>query len=78
MTIFILRHLYAAVIDRRTLEPRRGLFFLFYYVIGFFVAFIVATMILLCLEVYEYPFARDFIYRQSGEKLLSAAEALLF
>jgi len=34
---FLFRFMYAAVIDKRTLEPRSGLFFLLYYVIGFFV-----------------------------------------
>jgi hypothetical protein len=78
MTAFLVRFFYALAIDKRTLEPRRVLFFLLYYVIGFFVAFIVLTMVLLCLEAYDYSFARNFIYRQLGEHLLSVIETLLF
>lgn len=70
--------LYRVALDRRTHEPRPVLFVLLYYGIGAFVAFIVATMILLCLEVYDLPFARNFIYRQLGENVLQALEALLF
>lgn len=70
--------LYRVALDRRTHEPRPVLFVLLYYGIGAFVAFIVATMILLCLEVYDLPFARNFIYRQLGENVLLALEALLF
>lgn len=70
--------LYRFALDRRTQEPRRILFYLLYYGIGTFVAFIVATMILLCLEVYDFPFARNFIYGQLGEGVLLALEALLF
>ena len=78
MTTVLLNFMYALAIDKRTQEPRRILFFLLYYVIGFFVAFIVSTMVLLCLEVYDFPFARNFIYRQLGEHVLLALEALLF
>lgn len=78
MTTFLLNFIYALAIDKRTQEPRRVLFFLLYYVIGFFVAFIVFTMVLLCLEVYDFPFARNFIYRELGEPVLLALEALLF
>jgi hypothetical protein len=78
MTTFLLNFLYAVAIDKRTREPRRVLFFLLYYVIGFFVTFIVFTMVLLCLEVYDFPFARNLIYRQMGEHLLLAVEAVLF
>lgn len=78
MTTFLLNFLYAVAIDKRTQEPRRVLFFLLYYVIGFFVTFIVFTMVLLCLEVYDFPYARNFIYGQMGEPLLQALEALLF
>jgi hypothetical protein len=78
MTLFLFKYLYAAAIDARTLEPRRILFYLLYYGIGFFVTFIVFTMILLCLEVYDFPFARDLIYRKIGENLLLALESLLF
>jgi hypothetical protein len=78
MTTFLLNFLYKVAIDKRTQEPRRVLFFLLYYVIGFFVTFIVFTMVLLCLEVYDFPFARNFIYRQLGEPVLLALEALLF
>lgn len=78
MTSVLFKFLYAAAINKRTLEPRPVLFFLLYYGIGFFVAFIVFTMILLCLEVYELTFARNFLYRQFGENVLLALEALLF
>ncbi len=78
MTTILLDFMYALAIDKRTQEPRRILFFLLYYVIGFFVAFIVSTMVLLCLEVYDFPFARNFIYHQLGEHVLLALEALLF
>jgi hypothetical protein len=78
MTIYFFRFLYALAIDKTTLEPRRGLFFLFYYVIGFFVAFIVLSMVLLCLEAYDISFAREFIYKQLGEPLLYAIETLIF
>lgn len=70
--------LYRIALDRRTHEPRPVLFVILYYGIGTFVAFIVATMILLCLEVYDLPFARNFIYRQLGENVLLALESLLF
>lgn len=78
MITFLLNSLYKVTIDKRTQEPRRVLFFLLYYVIGFFVTFIVFTMVLLCLEVYDFPFARNFIYRQLGEPVLLALEAILF
>ena len=78
MTTFLLNFLYKVAIDRHTQEPRRILFFLLYYVIGFFVVFIVFTMVLLCLEVYDFPFARNLIYQQLGEPVLLALEALLF
>lgn len=78
MTTYLLNFLYAVTIDKRTREPRRVLFFLLYYVISFFVAFIVFTMVLLCLEVYDFPLARNFIYRQLGEPVLLAIEAVLF
>jgi hypothetical protein len=78
MTTFLLNFLYAVAIDRQTQEPRRVVFFLLYYVIGFFVAFIVLTMVLLCLEVYDFPFARNFIYRELGEHVLLGLESVLF
>lgn len=76
--MLLFNFLYRVALDRRTQEPRPVLFFLLYYGIGAFVAFIVATMILLCLEVYDLPFARNFIYRQLGENVLLALESLLF
>jgi hypothetical protein len=78
MTTFLLNFLYAVAIDRHTQEPKRVVFFLLYYVIGFFVAFIVLTMVLLCLEVYDFPFARNFIYRELGEHVLLGLESVLF
>lgn len=78
MTTVLLNFMYSLAVDKRTQEPRRVLFFLLYYVIGFFAAFIVFTMVLLCMEVYNFPFARNFIYRQLGEHVLLAVEALLF
>jgi hypothetical protein len=76
--VFLFDLLYRLALDRRTQEPRPVLFFLLYYGIGAFVAFIVATMILLCLEVYDLPFARNLIYRQLGEGVLQTIEAVLF
>lgn len=76
--MLLFNFLYRFAMDRRTHEPRPILFVLLYYGIGAFVAFIVATMILLCLEVYDLPFARNFIYRQLGENVLQALESLLF
>ncbi len=78
MTSVLLNFFYAIAVNKRSREPRQVLAFLLYYVIGFFVAFIVFTMVLLCLEVYNLPFARNFIYRQLGEPLLVGLEALLF
>jgi len=78
MTTFLFNFLYAMAIDRQTQEPRRAVFFLLYYVIGFFVAFIVLTMVLLCLEVYDFPFARNLIYRELGEHVLFGLESVLF
>lgn len=78
MTTFLFNFLYGVAIDPRTQEPRRAVFFLLYYVIGFFVAFIVLTMVLLCLEVYDFPFARNIIYRQLGEQVLVGIESVLF
>lgn len=76
--MLLFNFLYRIALDRRTHEPRPVLFVILYYGIGAFVAFIVATMILLCLEVYDLPFARNFIYRQLGENVLLALESLLF
>jgi hypothetical protein len=76
--VLLFDFLYRLALDRRTHEPRPVLFVILYYGIGAFVAFIVATMILLCLEVYDLPFARNFIYRQLGENVLLALESLLF
>lgn len=78
MTTVLLNFIYLMAIDKRSREPRRILFFVLYYVIGFFVAFIVFTMVLLCLEIYQFPFARNFIYRQMGEHALLVLETLLF
>lgn len=78
MTTALLNFLIAITLNKKTQEPRKVLFFILYYVIGFFVAFIVFTMVLLCLEVYDFPYARNFIYRQLGEPVLLALEALLF
>lgn len=78
MTTYLLNFLYALAIDKSTQEPRRVVFFLLYYVIGFFVVFIVLTMVLLCLEVYDFPYARDLIYRQLGEHVLLGIESVLF
>ncbi len=76
--MLLFNFLYRIALDRRTHEPRPVLFVILYYGIGAFVAFLVATMILLCLEVYDLPFARNFIYRQLGENVLLALESLLF
>ncbi|HLP40390.1 MAG TPA: hypothetical protein VK465_02680 [Fibrobacteria bacterium] len=76
--MFLFDFLYRLAFDKRTLEPRRVLFFLLYYGIGAFVAFIVATTVLLCMEVYDLTFARNFIYGRLGENVLTALESLLF
>lgn len=76
--MLLFNFLYRIALDGRTQEPRPVLFFLLYYGIGAFVAFIVATMILLCLEVYGISAARNLIYRQLGEGILLAIESVLF
>ncbi len=70
--------LYFLAIDEETKEPRRGFFFVLYYVIGFFVTFLVMTMVLLCLEVYDFPWVREVLYHQLGENVLLTLESLLF
>lgn len=70
--------LYRALINRRTLEPRRGIFALLYYGIGTFASLIVLAMILICMEAYNLNFSRDLLYRSLGEPLLSTMESLLF
>jgi hypothetical protein len=42
------------------------------------VAFFVACMVLLCLEAYDLPFARNFLYARLGDPLLAALESALF
>ncbi len=70
--------LYRLLINPRSREPRRGVFALFYYGFGSFVAGFVACMVLLCLEAYNLPFARDFVYARLGDPLLAALESALF
>jgi hypothetical protein len=70
--------LYALLVNPRSRRPRWGVFGFLYYAIGGFVAFIVVSMILLCLEAYNLPFARDFLYARMGAPVLTALESLLF
>lgn len=70
--------LYAALVNPRSREPRRGVFALLYYGGGTFVALFVASMVLLCLEAYNLPFARDFLYARLGDPLLGVIESALF
>ncbi len=77
-TFKLISLLYHAVINPRTLEPRRGVFALLYYGIGGFVSFIVAAMVLICLEAYNLNFVRDFLYRHLGDPVLYTLESLLF
>jgi hypothetical protein len=77
-TYRIISFLYRLLVNPRSREPRRGVFGLLYYGIGASVAFFVACMVLLCLEAYNLPFARDFLYARLGDPLLAALEAALF
>ncbi len=77
-TLGLVRLLYRATINPYSLEPRRGVFFVLYYVIGAFAAFIVVNMLLLCLEAYDLSFARDLLYHELGKPALQALENLLF
>jgi hypothetical protein len=78
MTLNLLRFLHRLLIDNRTLEPRRGFFFFFYYVTGLWVVFIVLSMVMLALDLYNFPFFRDFVYGQVGEGILTSIEKILF
>jgi hypothetical protein len=69
---------YRLLIHPRSREPRRGMFALLYYGFGGFIAGFVANMILLCLEAYNLPFARDFLYARLGDPVLAALESALF
>ena len=77
-TYRLISFLYRLLVNRRSGEPRRGVFALLYYGIGRFAAFFVANMVLLCLEAYNLPFARDFLYAVLGAPVLAAVESLLF
>ena len=77
-TIGLARLLYRITINPHSLEPRRGVFFVLYYVIGAFAAFIVINMLLLCLEAYDLSFARTALYHELGQPTLQALETLLF
>jgi hypothetical protein len=70
--------LYGLLVNPRTREPRRGVFGLLYYVGGGVVALFVASMVLLCLEAYNLPFARNFLYARLGDPLLGVIESALF
>lgn len=70
--------LYRLLVNPRSREPRRGLFALLYYVGGGLVGLFVACMVLLCLEAYNLPFARDFLYARLGDPLLGVLESALF
>ena len=77
-TYRLISGLYALLINPRSREPRRGVFVLLYYGIGAFTAGFVVNMVLLCLEAYNLPYARDFLYARLGTPLLAALEAALF
>ena len=77
-TFKLISLLHRTVLNPRTLEPRRGVFGLLYYGIGAFTFFIVAAMVLICLEAYNLSFARDFLYHRLGEPVLSVLESLFF
>jgi hypothetical protein len=77
-TFRLISLLHRAAINPRTQEPRRGVFSFLYYGIGGFTFFIVAAMVLLCLEAYNLNFARDFLYRRLGEHALSILESMFF
>ena len=77
-TTRLISFLYGLLVHPRSRKPRRGVFALLYYAIGGFVAFIVVSVVLLCLEAYNFPFARDFLYARLGTPVLTALESLLF
>lgn len=77
-TFRLISRLYGLLINPQTREPRRGVFAFLYYGIGGFIAGFVANMVLLCLEAYNLPFARDFLYARLGDPLLAALESALF
>jgi hypothetical protein len=77
-TYRLISGLYRLLIHPRSREPRRGVFFVLYYGIGTCVALFVASMVLLCLEAYNLPFARDFLYARLGGSVLAALESMLF
>ncbi len=77
-TYRLISWLYRLLINPRDREPRKGVFFLLYYGIGGFTAFFVANMILLGLEAYDLPGARNLLYTWMGDPLLAALEAILF
>jgi len=78
MTLGLIRFFYGIIVDRRTLEPRRGFFFIFYYLSGLWVVFIVASMVMVGLDLYNFPVIPDLLYRYLGENVLSGLEKMLF
>ncbi len=70
--------LYRLLFNPRSREPRRGVFALLYYGGGALVGFFVGCMVLLCLEAYDLPLARDFLYARLGAPVLAALETALF
>ncbi len=78
LTLHLLRFFYALLVDRKTLEPRKGFFFVFYYLTGLWVIFIVASIVMVGLDIYNFPIVRDLLYRHLGESVLSALETMLF
>jgi hypothetical protein len=77
-TYRLISALFRLLVNPRSREPRRGLFALLYYGGGAVVAFFVGCMVLLCLEAYDLPFARNILYSRLGEPLLAAVESALF
>ena len=77
-TYRLISFLYRLLVNPRSREPRRGLFALLYYGGGAVVAFFVACMVLLCLEAFDLPLARNLVYARLGDPLLAALESALF
>ncbi len=78
MTEKIIHFLYALAIQPRSQKPRALISFFLYYFTGLFVSLLVLSMVLLCLEVYNFPFTRNFIYQHLGEGILQGLENIFF
>ena len=58
-TYRLISFLYGLLVNPRSRKPRPGVFGFLYYAIGGFVAFIVVSMVLLCLEASALRSSRD-------------------